>query len=102
MSCNPLLAVLKESRALGDDPETGLLKMLTLLARTPSLDCLLLATAWGVHFGPPTWDLLRQFARDFAADPDNARHMEVLAEGHVHIMSSLTAEQRKAVEPFLE
>jgi hypothetical protein len=102
MSCNPLLAVLNESRAIGEDPETGLLKMLMVAQMSQSPACLLLAATWHAHRGPPTWDSLRQFALDFAADPALARHMELLAEGHVHALSSLTAEQRKAVEPFLE
>jgi hypothetical protein len=102
VSCNPLLAVLNESRASGEDPETGLLKMLMVAQMSQSPACLLLAATWYAYRGPPTWDSLRQFARDFAADPDHAYHMEALAEGHVRVLSTLTAEQRKAVEPFLE
>jgi hypothetical protein len=102
MSCNPLLTVLNESRANEDDPETGLLKMMMALQMSKSLTCVFLALDWHERHGNPTWDSLRQFAREYATHPDNARHMEVLAKHSVEVLSSLSVEKRKAVEPFLE
>ena len=83
----PLRLILKESRRLGDDARTALLKLVMVIHRGQGNsfydpEAPLLAAAWEGQYGAPDWERLQAFADGFAADPENAPCMARLLEMH--------------------
>jgi hypothetical protein len=79
---NPLRLVLTEARQNACEPPDALLRLMIALQMSFEPTCILLACVWHDQHGEPTYEALEKWADEFAADPANAAHMELMVRHH--------------------
>lgn len=99
---NPLLVVLAEAKANGDDCVCALLKVGVALFGYPDPIIPYLSAEWELMMGEPTWEKIERFCRVLVADPENREIVAEMRTRHENLMAGLTPDERAYMEPFLD